>query len=189
VEHSDDDRRSQIAGWIILATRIAVKRLTLLRHAKSSWADDRLADQDRPLSKRGFADAPVMAERLVARGLKPELILSSPAERARQTAEFVASAFRPSSPAIRQDPAIYLATPGELLRVLAAVSDQINELVLVGHNPGMTELANLMLPDLALTNLPTAGAVAIDCDTDSWREIDAAGFSLRFYDYPKNPDI
>jgi phosphohistidine phosphatase len=165
-----------------------VKRLTLLRHAKSSWADTNLSDSERPLSNRGRRDAPEIGVRLGRRGLKPDLILSSPAVRARQTAELVAEALAHGSRDIRYEPAIYLASPGELLSVLASVNDGIGELILIGHNPGMTALANMLLSDLSLGNLPTAGAVAIDCDLISWRHIDAGSFSLRFYDYPKNPD-
>jgi len=163
-----------------------VKSLTLLRHAKSSWTDQGLADSERPLSKRGLRDAPGMGERLVQRGLKPDLILSSPATRAHQTAEYIAAGFESSGIEIRLEPSIYLASPGQLLKTLSNVSDAIDTLVLIGHNPGLTQLANMMLSDLALSNLPTAGAVAIDCDMESWRNIESERFSLRFYDYPKN---
>jgi phosphohistidine phosphatase len=164
-----------------------VKRLTLLRHAKSSWAEHGLADDDRPLSNRGRHDAPRMGERLAARGLQPDLILSSPAVRARQTAALAAPAFRHAVIETRFESDIYLASPGELLRVLSHVDDTFHDILLVGHNPGLTTLANMLLPELALNNLPTAGAVSVDCATESWHEIDAARFSLRFYDFPKNP--
>jgi phosphohistidine phosphatase len=163
-----------------------VRQLTLLRHAKSSWADSRLSDHDRPLANRGLRDAPRMGRRLEARGIAVDLMLTSTAVRARQTAELVDAALSRSPHAIREEPRIYLASPGELLEVLSAVEDVINALVLVGHNPGLTQLANLMLRDLALPNLPTAGVVAVDCDIDSWSAIASARFSLRFYDYPKN---
>lgn len=163
-----------------------MKRLTILRHAKSSWSNAALADSNRPLSQRGERDAPEMGNRLARHGLKPDLILSSPAVRARQTAERVAAALKYPAEDIRYESAIYLARPGELLDVLAGINDGIDDLVLVGHNPGLTELANMMLPELALHNLPTAGAVAIDADVTSWRHIDAGPFRLRLYDFPKN---
>lgn len=127
-----------------------------------------------------------MGQRLARHGSKPDLILSSPAVRARQTAELIALALDYPADDLRCDAAVYLARPGELLKVLANVDDGIGELILVGHNPGMTELANMMLPGLALPNLPTAGAVAIDADVAHWRRIDAGPFKLRFYDFPKN---
>lgn len=129
-----------------------------------------------------------MGKRLAGHGLRPDLILSSPAVRARQTAEFVAQALDYPPSDIRYDAAVYLARPVELLEVLASVNDGIDELILVGHNPGMTELVNTMLPELALPNLPTAGAVAIDADIDSWRQIAAEFCSLRVYDFPKSTD-
>lgn len=162
-----------------------MKRLTLLRHAKSSWDETGLDDHDRPLAARGLRDAPRMGKRLAAHGIAPDAIFSSSAVRARQTAELVAPLLGLDRTGIRIEPAIYLASPGELLAVLARIDDAIEELVLVGHNPGLTLLANMLLPDLALANLPTAGAVAIDCDTATWSGIDAAGFELRVCDYPK----
>lgn len=164
-----------------------MKQLVLMRHAKSSWGDSGLADHDRPLSGRGLRDAPRMGKRLAAQGIAPDLLLSSSALRARQTAELVAGALGPSSPATRIEPGIYLATPGELIGTVASLDDAVGELLLVGHNPGLTQLANILLPGLGLHNLPTAGVVAIECDTDRWAGIDSAAFRLRFYDYPKNP--
>jgi phosphohistidine phosphatase len=166
-----------------------VKNLTLFRHAKSSWDERGLADRKRPLSKRGLRDAPIMAARMFERGLEPDLLLSSPATRARQTAEFLAKAFSSAAPNLRLEPSLYLASPGELLAAVSAVSDDIDSMILIGHNPGLTRLANLLLSDLALANLPTAGAVSIDCETDSWHGIESGAFSLRFYDFPKNRNV
>jgi phosphohistidine phosphatase len=162
-----------------------MKRLILLRHAKSSWDDTGLADEDRPLAGRGLRDAPRMGERLAKHGAKPDLLLTSPAVRARRTAELVASALEQPGIVIRREPRLYLASPGELLDVISTVDDAVEELMLVGHNPGLTDFINKLLPELRLHNLPTAGVVAVNCDTDSWSRISAAGFRLRFYDYPK----
>lgn len=165
-----------------------MKRLTLLRHAKSSWDDPKLSDHDRPLAKRGRRDAPRMGRRLAQRGLEPDLLLTSPAVRARQTTELVAPELERPEMAIRLEPRLYMASAGELLAVLADQSDDIEEILLIGHNPELTQLVNMMLPTLRLQNLPTAGAVAMSCEADSWRAIDSAEFSLRFLDYPKNPE-
>ncbi|HEY5667278.1 MAG TPA: histidine phosphatase family protein [Gammaproteobacteria bacterium] len=165
-----------------------MKQLTLLRHAKSSWDDSRLADQDRPLARRGLRDAPRMGERLAKRGLRPDLMLTSSATRARETAELVNAQLNDAPIALRIEPKIYLATPGELLAVIASVEDAVGSLVVIGHNPGFTQLANMLLPDLELLNLPTAGVVCIECDIPSWGEIDAGSRRLEFYDFPKNPE-
>ena len=165
-----------------------MKTLTLLRHAKSSWDHGGLADHDRPLAKRGKHDAPRMGKRLAQVGLKPDLILTSSALRARRTAELVAAELGNATPRIKIDPTIYLASPGELLHCLQQADANVRNLILVGHNPGFTLLANMLLPELNLDNLPTAGAVAMECDTDDWRQLDAARRKLLFYEFPKNLD-
>lgn len=161
-----------------------MKRFTLLRHAKSSWADSGLTDHDRPLAPRGLRDAPRMGRRLAELGLEPALVLSSTATRARQTAELVAQAL--ACPRIATDGTIYLASPATLLDVLMRQSDAIGELIVVGHNPGFTDFANRLLPELKLHNLPTAGAVAIDADASSWSELGSAHFTLLFCESPKS---
>jgi phosphohistidine phosphatase len=165
-----------------------MKQLTLLRHAKSSWDDSRLPDHDRPLARRGLRDAPRMGARLASRGLEPDLMLTSSATRARETAELVRGELNNGPVALRVEPKIYLATPGELLAVIASVEDAVDSLVVIGHNPGFTQLANMLLPDLDLLNLPTAGVVCIECDIPSWDAIDAGSRRLEFYDFPKNPE-
>ncbi len=163
-----------------------MKRLILLRHAKSSWTDDGLADSERPLSGRGERDAPRMGARLRARSIRPDLVLSSPALRARRTATLVARALDYPDDGIRLDARLYLATPVEILAVVAEQADTIDCLLLVGHNPGFTELTNLLLPDLELANLPTAGTMIVDCATERWAEIRSAQRHLVYYDYPKS---
>jgi phosphohistidine phosphatase len=162
-----------------------MKRLTLLRHAKSSWDDSSLADHDRPLSARGQTDAPRIGRHLAQSGIKPDLALISSARRAQQTAALIAPCLTGSALELRTEPRLYLATPGELLQILAEQSDDYDELLVVGHNPGLTQLVNMMLPALGLTNLPTAGAVRIDCDTPRWSAITAGRFALRSSCSPK----
>ncbi|HVY66672.1 MAG TPA: histidine phosphatase family protein [Gammaproteobacteria bacterium] len=164
-----------------------MKRLILVRHAKSSWSNDALADFERPLSARGERDAPRMGARLRNRGLRPDLILASPATRAQRTAQLVAHALECPADAIRLEPALYLATPAEILTVIGTQAAAVDQLLVVGHNPGMTELVNLLLPTLGLANLPTAGVVVIDCATPRWSDVNAARRDLAYYDYPKNP--
>ena len=129
-----------------------------------------------------------MGKRLARHGLEPDLLLTSSATRARETARLFAAALGGQSIETRVEPDIYLASPGELLAVLKTVEDDVGELVLIGHNPGFTLLANMLLPEIRLANLPTAGAVCIDCDTESWQEIDDCDRRLVFYDFPKTPE-
>ncbi len=145
-----------------------MKQLILFRHAKSSWDDD-VGDADRPLAGRGERDAPRMGKRLKARAARARIcIVASHATRAQRTAELVAKALGIKRKEVRTERALYLASPDDILGVVAAQDDSLSCLLVVGHNPGLTELVNRLLPDLALDNLPTSGAVAIDLSTTSW---------------------
>lgn len=142
-----------------------MKTLLLLRHAKSSWDDPALDDHDRPLSKRGRRDAPRMGRLLRDEKIVPDVILSSTAERARETAAAVAEAsgFSGESRLLR---ALYLAGPAEILAALRAVRGDARSAMVVGHNPGIEEL----LSDLtgAETHLPTAALARIDLTVRLW---------------------
>jgi phosphohistidine phosphatase len=162
-----------------------VKRLILLRHAKSSWSDSSLADAERPLSARGERDAPRMGDRLHERGTRPDLMIASPAVRTRRTAKLVARALGYPEGEIRLEPALYLASPETILEVVAEAGPT-NSLMVVGHNPGLTTLVHRLLPDLGLDDLPTTGAVALDLETDGWTNLLDATRRLVYYDYPKN---
>lgn len=161
-----------------------MKRLIILRHAKSSWKDLSLDDHDRPLSSRGRRDAPEMARRIIARVPGPLHVLSSTATRALATAEALEDAGG-DNVTLARNADLYLTSPAALLATLAEQSDAIGTIVLVGHNPGHTRLVNRLLPDLRLDNLPTAGVVSILFPCDSWADIGSAQGTLEFLDYPK----
>ena len=163
-----------------------MRRLILLRHAKSSWSAPDIPDHDRPLSKRGERDAPLMGERLAERGERPALILTSDARRALQTAKIVAHRLRYRLESLRVEPELYLATPQRLLAVVERQADSHPSLLVVAHNPGLTELANRLLPALDLDNLATSGVVAIDFDARTWADVAHEPGTLAYYDYPKN---
>lgn len=159
--------------------------LTLVRHAKSSWKDPALNDFDRPLNKRGASDAPLMGKRLASGGYWPDLIVASPARRARDTARLIAGELaRGDEPQIFYDPTLYGADESELFEVARRFDDALFEIMLVGHNPGLTELAN----DLAacgIENIVTGGVVGLEFSVSSWRQITAQCGRMLFYDYPK----
>lgn len=161
-----------------------MKTLTLVRHAKSSWKDAGLADRDRPLSRRGERDAPAMGKRIADAGIRPSLILSSPAVRAWETARMVAQAISYPLEFLQQEKQLYLASPESILDVIAAQDEQFNNLMIVGHNPGLTEFANYLSPGLT-DNLPTAGVVAVSFEGDDWRLYEQPETELLLYDYPK----
>ncbi|MDH3757345.1 MAG: histidine phosphatase family protein, partial [Gammaproteobacteria bacterium] len=137
-----------------------MKTLTLVRHAKSSWKDTSLADRDRPLNKRGKRDAPEMGRRIVAAGIRPSLIVSSPAVRAWTTAKVIANAIGYPREFLQRDNTLYLASVNGILDVIASQDVGFNNLMLVGHNPGFTDFANYLVPGLT-NNLPPFADVSV----------------------------
>jgi phosphohistidine phosphatase len=162
-----------------------VKRLTLVRHAKSGQKDGSIPDFDRPLNSRGKEDAPEMGRRLAARGCAPEAVVTSPAKRARMTAEKVVRELDYRGDAIHEDDRIYDASAGTLLEVIGDLDDAWDHVLLVGHNPGFEDLANL-LGNLEFGALPTCGVVCLDFPVDTWNEVTPGTGTLVFLDFPKN---
>lgn len=162
-----------------------MKTLTLVRHAKSSWKDRALSDRERPLNKRGERDAPFMGKRMVESGIRPSLIISSPAVRAWSTAKAVASELGYPLEFLQREDGLYLASLDSLLDVVATQDAGFNHLMLFAHNPGLTEFANYLSPGLT-NNLPTAGVVSVNIEADDWMLYDRPKTELLVYDYPKN---
>ena len=166
-----------------------LKRLTLLRHAKSSWKDPDLDDFERPLNGRGNRDAPMMGERLLARGARPSLFLTSNATRARETARLIAKAIGFPVEFLQSEPELYLATADEMLALLAQQPDEFNDMLVCAHNPGITELAN-RLTGAGIDNIPTCGIVAMQAEIPGWKALnDGVRFELMYFDYPKAADL
>lgn len=161
------------------------KQLLLVRHGKSDWGNLDLKDFDRPLNKRGKENAPEMAERLVQRGFKFDLIVSSPAKRAKSTAKFFAEAYQVND--IQYEESIYEANTTALLKVINGLDDSADTVIMFGHNPGFTDLAN-ELSDADIYNIPTAGMVFMSFPFDSWKMVSRGIGELVFFDYPKNSD-
>jgi phosphohistidine phosphatase len=163
---------------------IGMKRLTLVRHAKSSWKETGLTDHDRPLNKRGKHDAPMMGERLRDQGVSPDLLLSSTAKRARKTAEVIAAAIGYPPEAIAYDERLYLGSVDELLEAIRDLDDDKEHVMLFGHNPGFTALAN-RVGDATLENLPTCGVYSVELAIDRWKDVGEPTGRLWLYDFPK----
>jgi phosphohistidine phosphatase len=164
-----------------------MKRLLLLRHAKAVPPAHSLPDSARPLAERGERDAHRIGERLQQHRMLPALIVSSPAVRALQTAELVATAMGYRREEIALEHGLYLAEPAALIAIIAAQSAALGTLLVVGHNPGLTDLAHGLLPELDVDNLPTCAVVGLDYGAaDGWAEIATATAALAYYDFPKN---
>jgi len=145
-----------------------MKRLFVLRHAKSSWADAGIADFDRPLNEVGRKEAPFMGRLMGQSALEPDLILSSPARRARDTAEMLKEAAQWDLE-IRFNDSIYEASPQTLSRVVAALPEEITTVMVVGHNPGIEGFIYLLTG--TLVPMPTAALAVIDLRAERWRAI------------------
>ena len=161
-----------------------MKRLYLVRHAKSSWTDSNLSDHDRPLNKRGLRDAPTMAKRLLARGAPLDLIVTSSALRAVTTARAFAESFELDETLIHIEPRLYQAEPDEILEILHQLDDVWTAIMCVGHHPGMPELADLCC-DNKIGHMPTCAIVTLEIDSDRWQDLRLAPKRLLDFNFPK----
>jgi phosphohistidine phosphatase len=146
-----------------------VKTLLLVRHAKSSRDDPTLPDEERPLNDRGMRDARTMGERLAKEGVKPNLILSSPAVRALATAALIAKKLDYKVKDIVVDERLYATAPDDLLEVIHELGDKPKRVMLLGHNPELTELAHRL--SSKITNMSTCAVAEFSFDTKSWSTI------------------
>jgi len=138
-----------------------MKRLYLVRHAKSSWKHPEFTDFERTLNKRGKRDAPEMGERLARKGVCPDLMVSSPAMRAISTARVLAEKVGYSLAEICEEEAIYGAHWSGLLGVIQDFPDAMDTVLMVGHNPGFSMLAEY-LTATRVDNMPTCGVFCVD---------------------------
>lgn len=159
-----------------------MKKLYIIRHAKSSWSDMSLDDLDRPLNKRGKKNAPFMGRLLKEKGVKPDIIISSPALRAKKTAMAIASEV-PYEKEIEYDEKIYESDADMLKSIIKNISDDSSTLFLVGHNPALNQLAYELVG--FSDNIVTSGILEIEFDCDRWCEIDAKNSKLISFEYPK----
>lgn len=158
------------------------RTLLLVRHAKSSWDEVALPDRERPLSERGKRDAPLMGERLARDGVKPDLILSSPACRALSTARLIAAALDYLAD-ILVDDRLYACDAKTLLGVIAELGDDLKRVMIVGHNPELTELAHRFSREI--TRMPTCAVAQFTFDGMPWSAIAGVKPVSTSLDYPK----
>ena len=158
-----------------------VKRLYLLRHAKSSWKHPELADHDRPLAGRGRRATKAIARHLRERQITPELVLCSTARRARETLERIEPALATAD--VRHEPQLYGASADVLFERLRALPDDVASVMLIGHNPAIEQLAlDLARPSPERRELeakfPTAGLATLEFVGPSWRDVNRGGAEL-----------
>lgn len=162
-----------------------MKKLVIIRHAKSDWKDTTLDDFDRPLNERGLKNAPFMGKFLSHKNIIPDTIISSPALRTMQTAELIAKEVSYEK-AIIPNQYIYEAYVNTLQEIVSFIYDENEVVFLVGHNPGVSALA-YMLCDLK-ESIPTCATVEIDFECDSWGDVSKENSTLVSYDFPKKLD-
>ncbi|HMQ48786.1 MAG TPA: histidine phosphatase family protein [Saprospiraceae bacterium] len=165
-----------------------MKSLYFIRHAKSSWDTPQLRDHDRPLNKRGHNDALYMSKMLKEKGIKPDKFISSSAKRALSTAQYFASAFGVSHDAIDVEEDIYEAFPDDILDIIHNIPDQFQTVLVFGHNPTFTSMANFFSEDF-IANVPTCGIVKVDVFTSKWRDVNESNAQLADFYYPKQFNI
>ncbi len=146
-----------------------MKTLLILRHAKSSWKEEHLSDHDRPLNKRGRHDAPRIGKLIRKKGLQPQLIICSGAKRARETAGLVTEACGYKGE-LRFSEELYAAAPEAYISVLKALDDSYEQVMVVGHNPGLEELLGELTGEEQ--TLPTAALAQVALPIQTWSELD-----------------
>jgi phosphohistidine phosphatase len=161
-----------------------MKTLILTRHAKSDWSNLYQADFERELNERGLKDSPMMGLRLQKREIHVDKIVSSPATRAKQTAELIANSLAINVSEIQWIDRLYHAPPHIIQDVIHEIEDKNNCIMIVCHNNGITDFAN-SLSGIVTENIPTCGMVAFEIETNSWSEFASAKKRLLFYDFPK----
>ncbi len=162
-----------------------MKHLYLIRHAKSDWNHPGLTDHQRPLNERGQTDAPQMAQWLADRVPPPSLLISSTAARAQQTALAFAQVFQLSEDAIRYEARIYEAALSDLLEITTECPDEINRVLLVGHNPTISAYVSY-LTNGGSCSMPTCAMASLELDISSWKEITRGLAKLDFLVSPKH---
>ena len=162
-----------------------MKTLYIIRHAKSdqSFFGN---DFERPLNERGKTDAPMMAKRLLDKKISIDALVSSPAKRAKKTAELFAEILNKPAGEIILISALYHAASDVFYEVIEALSDDINSVAIFSHNPGITHFVNSLGTKVQTDNMPTCAIFSVDINITHWKDFAKANKEFLFFDYPKN---
>lgn len=161
-----------------------MKKLILIRHAKSSWEEGNLNDFDRSLNNRGTNDAPKMGHRLFMQKIIPDLMVSSNANRAISTAQLIADEVEYSKEQIVKEESIYQASKEQLTQLIEKLPSTAACVFLIGHNPTISSLVEELTSE-SYGTLPTTGIVGIEFSVDQWIAISKGSGSVFYNDYPK----
>lgn len=161
------------------------RTLIMIRHAKSSWSNPLQSDFERPLNERGEHDAPMMGQRLKALGIQPDLIISSMAKRAKQTAKKIAKELGYDEANILWYEKLYHCIPQVFEEVIYEVDDKYKNVFIVAHNPGITEFVNQLSHAFKIDNMPTCGMVGAKLELREWNEFYSVKKEVFLFEYPK----
>jgi len=161
-----------------------MKTILLVRHAKSSWENFSVNDEERPLNARGKRDAPDMARRLLKKNILIDVFLSSPALRAKTTAEFFAEEYEMQKDKIIIVPELYMANNAAFTDTIKNAPADADIIALFSHNSGITEFANT-LSSTKVDHMPTCAVFAVTCDIRSWADFKPGNNRFFFFEYPK----
>ncbi len=160
------------------------KKLVIVRHGKSDWSREDRSDVDRPLKDRGVRDAYEMSQRLLQQNIQPELVASSPANRALHTAVIFCREMEIPLKNLLVDESFYISYEEKVFETLQQFDNKVNSLMIFGHNPTFTSLANLFVSD-EIENIPTCGIVILNFKIKDWQEIAGKTLESYVFDYPK----
>ena len=161
-----------------------MKTIFLVRHGKSSWSHPELADEERLLLVKGENKNKLLAEKFLRKNINVDLIICSHALRAHETAKIIAAVIKYPEKKIKIEKGIYTADADSLYHPFFELSDDINSVMLVGHNPSMTYFANKLI-DGNIDNLPTSCLIAVSLDIDNWHDVIKAKGKELFKIFPK----
>ena len=164
-----------------------MKRILIIRHAKSSWAEIGQRDFDRPLNERGLRDAPEMAKRLIQRNITIDLFVNSAANRALTTTRLMMKEMKMGDDQLIVKPELYHAPPSVILSSIQQCDDKYHTIAVVCHNPGITMFAN-MIEGLSIDNVPTCGVLVLTTSVVTWRQTSIENMRYDYFDYPRNAD-
>jgi phosphohistidine phosphatase len=164
-----------------------VKRLTLMRHADAQWKDPEVADFARPLNRRGHTEAESMGRRLIELALIPDLIVTSSARRAAQTAEILVHELSLLPRSIRYEEALYLGGAQDILKLVRTIGPRVSHLMIIAHNPGISEAAHLLVPDREMGGLSTAALCTTTFDIEQWPAVAPSAMRESTHETPPSP--
>ncbi len=164
-----------------------MRSVLLIRHAKSSWDDASVTDFARTLDARGKSDAVLMANRLLTKGIAIDYILSSPAKRAKKTAEYFLEAYQLSNKRLSFREYLYEPVQSAFTEAIESAPDEFQNIALFSHNPGITHFANSLTESVRIDNIPTCGIFGITIKINHWKNFSTAKPEFWFFDAPKYP--